>query len=112
MGTGELNIPFGSLNEWNYQNHSKYYKDSCSEIKGSAGEFFPRNLSITDGLDIFFTDVCRPLSFYYEKEHVYKNIDIYKFIGTENTFDNGINIQHFFKIILLHTSHRLFSIND
>lgn len=95
MGTGELNIPFGALDEWNYENRSKYYEDSCSDIKGSAGEFFPRNMSKTDELDIFFTDLCRPIRFYYDEENNYKNMDVYKFIGTRNTFDNGMKILFF-----------------
>ncbi|KAJ9578471.1 hypothetical protein L9F63_005291, partial [Diploptera punctata] len=90
MDTGAENSSrFGRLKHWNYRNYSTYYKDECSDLDGSAGDFFPSKLTRDVTWSMFAPDICRTVSFEYSEDAEVNGIAGYKFIPTKKLFDNG-----------------------
>lgn len=59
METGEGDISqLGILRKWNYRDMTKYHKNPCNVIEGSAGEFWPPGRT-KDDITLFSADVCR-----------------------------------------------------
>ena len=61
MWTGASDImKVGQISEWNYMKHvnENIYPNSCGELTGSAGEFFPPGRG-KDHVDFFTPDLCR-----------------------------------------------------
>lgn len=78
---------FGTITQWNYGTNSGYYSDHCSQIKGSAGEFYPINQNRTS-IMLYSPELCRYAILEYEKDVVVKGIKGYKFTA-RYIFDNG-----------------------
>ena len=58
MLTGATNIKdLGTLKEWNYNNRSKYYKDTCGMINGTLGDLWPP-MKDAQTVSVFASDVC------------------------------------------------------
>ncbi|KAJ3656274.1 hypothetical protein Zmor_015362 [Zophobas morio] len=89
MGTGE-NAPLGYIHSWNYQNKSKYYDDACADVRGSAEQYFPRNLK-KDILRYFMPDMGGNANLTFENEETVNSILGYKYVIGERTLDNGTN---------------------
>merc|ERR1719210_2993127 len=70
MWTGASDImKVGQISEWNYMQHVKedIYPETCGELTGSAGEFFPPGRG-KDSVDFFTPDLCRSIRFEYSEE--------------------------------------------
>ncbi len=62
MYTGaDKTLKTGMIHSWNHAT-STNYEDTCGQIRGSAGGFFPPNkLESSDTLELFAPDLCRTL---------------------------------------------------
>lgn len=88
MGTGTGEVPLGRIDRWNYRQRTGFYEGECEKISGSAGEFWPPNVSKED-ISLFSPDMCREVGFQFKEEVVIHGITGYKFVGGEKTMDNG-----------------------
>ena len=85
-GAGD-NSRMGKGNTWNYtDNH--FYPGECGKVKGGAGEFYPPSLNKTF-IQLYSNDLCRHLTFDFNKEVKVKGIDSYEFVASKNFFANG-----------------------
>ncbi|XP_044753954.1 protein croquemort-like [Coccinella septempunctata] len=80
--------PLGQIFEWNYQNDTDYYEESCSKFEGSAGDFFPR-FNTDKTLKLFHSDVCRTLVADYEGNTTVHGIEGLKYVMGDHFLDNG-----------------------
>lgn len=88
MDTG-VDGQLGRLYEWKGSNRTSFYLDKCSDIDGSAGEFFPQNLNKDSIVKFFSSDLCRPVELEYEKDVEIHNIVGYKYSAGDRFLDNG-----------------------
>ncbi|XP_058824764.1 protein peste [Topomyia yanbarensis] len=88
--TGVDNIAkIGSMAEWNYKPRTDFFAGHCGMLNGSAGEFYPPNLSKDVPIQLFTPDMCRSLSLDFEREVQIAGIKGYKYSGGPRTVDNG-----------------------
>ena len=60
MDTGATDSSsLGVLKNWNYRNYSDYYNDECSDLDGSAGDFFPTKMTRNSKWSMFAPDICK-----------------------------------------------------
>lgn len=78
---------FGKVMRWNDVERTPFYEDSCGDVQGSAGGFFPLNTE-KDQISIFDAELCKTAKLLFEKETTVKGVAGYKFNGN-NIFDNG-----------------------
>lgn len=78
---------FGKLKEWRYRNTTDFFEGHCSEIDGSAGEFYPMN-SKRDYIKMYSSEMCTSQKLEYIEDVTIKGIKAYKY-GFPNVFDNG-----------------------
>lgn len=90
MHTGEGDISqIGSVKNWNYKGNIDYYKDECSVVNGSAGEFYSPQQTKEKPVTIFTPDLCRSITFDFEQEIDVMGIKGYKYAAGAKTIDNG-----------------------
>lgn len=89
MLTGKDNIhEMGIVKEWNFQNKTKYYKDSCGVIDGTNGDLWPP-LMDNKTVSIFVPDICTYVTLTYQNQSLYQSIEGSKFISDKTMLDNG-----------------------
>ena len=91
MYTGASDLyKIGQISEWNYGTNvsDHIYQGECSDIRGSAGEFFPPHRDRTH-VDLFAPDICRTLRFNYEEDIKVHGITGYKFVLDQEIVDNS-----------------------
>ncbi|KAL3269245.1 hypothetical protein HHI36_008325 [Cryptolaemus montrouzieri] len=86
MGIDDLT--FGQLKNWNFAAHTPYYDGKCSEITGSAGDFFPKPLT-KGNLNIFNVEMCRTIVMDYDGESSRKFMRGYQYTLGDHFLDNG-----------------------
>lgn len=79
---------FGLLKSFNYKDKLDMYPDECSNLYGSV-EFFPVNYLRGPPVHFFGADTCRTLDLDFQKDVEFRELLAYKYIGSENTLDNG-----------------------
>lgn len=90
MHTGDGDISqFGVVKEWNYSPDLPYYPGSCSEVRGSGGEFYPPEQDQENPITIFNGELCRPLDMYFTEETTAHGVSLNKYAATTRSFDNG-----------------------
>lgn len=82
-------MKIGSMAEWNYKPRTNFFADQCGMLNGSAGEFYPPNLSKDVPIQLFTPDMCRSLPLDFEGEEEVAGIKGYKYAGGPRTVDNG-----------------------
>ena len=81
--------------KWNNRTDlSQYYPDNCALLSGNVKEFFPPDSWDTTTLTYFSSDLCRPLSFTYQKMEDVDGYHGYKYVLTDgflanSTFNNS-----------------------
>lgn len=70
--------------------HTPYYPDKCGDVSGSAGEFFPSNLSKDSLINFFSPDLCRFVQLEYEKEMEVNGVLGFKYVAGDRLLDNGM----------------------
>lgn len=89
MGTGVVDpTDFGVLKNWNFNSSTRFYKNECGMVNGSAGEFWPINPEPTE-ITLFSNDLCRSITYEYEKNVSVEGLNGYKFIAGDKLMDNG-----------------------
>ncbi|XP_055605686.1 protein peste-like [Uranotaenia lowii] len=79
----------GSMAEWNYKPRTDFFANECGMLNGSAGEFYPPNLSKDVPIQLFTPDMCRSLPLDFESEEEVHGIKAFKYAGGPRTVDNG-----------------------
>lgn len=60
MATGHGDMSqMGDLKEWNHENWTSYYPDTCGRVTGSIGDVFPPHRKKGESVEIFSQDLCR-----------------------------------------------------
>lgn len=78
----------GTIQNFNYLKHNKYYSGECAKLYGSTGELFPPKQS-RDSIDLFMPDMCRTIPFDYEKDVDVHGVTGYRFVAGVRALDNG-----------------------
>lgn len=90
MFTGVDDIrKMGEIYQWNYQKEVNAFDGDCGHVQGSAGEFFPPNLSKNKTIWLFVPNICRAVPLDYVDTITVHNVTAYKFSGTLHAVDNG-----------------------
>lgn len=89
MHTGVKDISkLGTIQNFNYLNHNKFYPGECSKLYGSTGELFATKVS-RDSIALFTPDMCRSIPFDYEKDVEVHGVTGYRFSAGVRALDNG-----------------------
>jgi len=90
MWTGEDDIQkIGQITKWKEAtNLSEYFPGPCSQLSGSAGEFFPPKREKTS-VSIFAGDLCRSIFFNFKEETEVKGVSTYKYWLDEGFLGNA-----------------------
>ncbi|KAF5307097.1 hypothetical protein FQR65_LT07156 [Abscondita terminalis] len=93
---GSINLETGrdgtfNVRQWNYNDSLSQFEGSCSSLKGSAGELYPRKLT-KDYISVFVPQICRLLKFQYVDTVLVDGIPGYKYILGDAALDNGTKI--------------------
>lgn len=78
---------FGTILTWNYKNTTDFYNGNCTNIRGSAGEFYPINRK-RDYITLYSSEMCTFTKLNYIKDVAIKGIRAYKYAPL-HIFDNG-----------------------
>ncbi|XP_066145445.1 protein peste-like isoform X2 [Euwallacea fornicatus] len=84
---------FGELLFWKGMNSTPFYRGECGKVGGSAGEFFPNNMTKELIIKFFSPDLCRYLELEFEEEVVVNGILGYKYVAGDRFLDNGTKIK-------------------
>uniref|UniRef100_A0A1B0D2U3 Protein croquemort n=1 Tax=Phlebotomus papatasi TaxID=29031 RepID=A0A1B0D2U3_PHLPP len=92
--TGEDDIgKLGLIDNWNYVNHTKFYKGHCGEVSGTTGEIWPplsTDHSEND-IEMFASDICRSLTLSFQKPIEKLGVKGNRWVADERVLDNGWN---------------------
>ncbi|KAF7273084.1 hypothetical protein GWI33_014178 [Rhynchophorus ferrugineus] len=78
---------FGKQLTWNYKNRTNFYQGHCSDVRGSAGEFYPLNIKKSK-IVLYSSELCKYAELEFVREEIIKGVLGYRFTG-DNIFDNG-----------------------
>ncbi|XP_066245545.1 protein peste-like [Euwallacea similis] len=92
MDTG-LKGHLGELLSWKGMNITPYYRDECGIVAGSAGEFFPQNMSKESIVKFFSPDLCRYVELEFEEEVVVNGLLGFKYVAGDRFLDNGTKVK-------------------
>lgn len=95
--TGDFNADTGidditkvdKLRKWNYKSNTSYFEGKCSNLQGSAGEFFPPNMTKNQTVSVFSSEMCRSVLMDFEQEQDIHGVKTFKYSGGDRTVDNG-----------------------
>uniref|UniRef100_A0A1I8NNC5 Protein croquemort n=1 Tax=Stomoxys calcitrans TaxID=35570 RepID=A0A1I8NNC5_STOCA len=79
----------GQMHTWNYKSHSGFFDSHCGMTNGSAGEFYPPNLTPDSIVGLFTPDMCRTVPLDYTETMEIEGIKGYKYAGGPRSVDNG-----------------------
>lgn len=89
MLTGKNNIfEMGIVKEWNFENQTNYYTNSCAIVHGTIGDLWPP-LQSNETVSIFVPDICTHVTLTYQNESLFQGLSGSKFISDETMLDNG-----------------------
>lgn len=91
MDTG-IKGQLGQLYRWKGMEQTPYYREGCGKVTGSAGEYFPTNLTKETIIKFFTPDLCRYVELEFEKEVVISGVLGYKYVAGDRFLDNGTKI--------------------
>lgn len=79
----------GKIKKWNFESKTHSYDGKCSELSGSAGDFFTPFIVKNQTLELFSPEMCRSILMDFEEELEIKGVKTLKFSGGDRTVDNG-----------------------
>lgn len=89
--TGADNINMlGKLHSWNYTTECGIYNGECDKVRGSLGDLWPMNISAENTSSLFISDFCGAFDLTKTDNKVLNDLTGVHFLGTVQTFDNGI----------------------
>ncbi|XP_053698150.1 protein peste-like [Sabethes cyaneus] len=80
---------YGLIRAWNYKSKTDSASGECGKFRGFSGEIFPTKIRKDRPLGIFTPEMCRMVSFEFEREEEIHGVKAYRFVGSERTVDNG-----------------------
>lgn len=90
MHTGTSDVSqLGQIRTWNYDTETQYYDSPCSDVRGSAGEFYPPGQTKHQPLTFFNGELCRYLDLYFDEEKDINGLNVYKYASSPRSVDNG-----------------------
>lgn len=90
VSTGVDNIQeLGKIKSLNNLTEFPFYEKECSKLRGSAGEFFNPEPSITEPIRLFTAEMCRSIPYDYEKDIDLHGLKGHRFLAGERALDNG-----------------------
>ena len=90
MQTGERDMDsLGRIETWQSSSRNEAYEGKCGQVRGSADGLFPPGIShLSDSLQFYATDLCRPLTFSRSGDDSLHGISVTKFELSEHNFAN------------------------
>lgn len=79
----------GQMHTWNYKTNTGFFESHCGMVNGSAGEFYPKNLTPDSIVGLFTPDMCRTVPLEYTEAVEIEGIQGYKYSGGARAVDNG-----------------------
>uniref|UniRef100_A0A1I8M439 CD36 family protein n=1 Tax=Musca domestica TaxID=7370 RepID=A0A1I8M439_MUSDO len=79
----------GQMHTWNYKTNTGFFESHCGMVNGSAGEFYPKNLTPDSIVGLFTPDMCRTVPLEYTEAVEIEGIRGYKYSGGARAVDNG-----------------------
>lgn len=80
----------GKISKFNNLTQFPFYPEGeCSKLKGSTGEFYPPNIQIKEPINLFTPEMCRSLTYEYEKDMTIEGMLGHRFSLGERSVDNG-----------------------
>ncbi|XP_058444161.1 protein peste-like [Malaya genurostris] len=80
---------YGLIRVWNYRTKADFADGDCGKFRGFTGDIFPTKIRKDRPLGIFTPEMCRMVSFEFEREEDVYGVTGYRFVGSERTVDNG-----------------------
>ncbi|XP_058827712.1 protein peste-like [Topomyia yanbarensis] len=80
---------YGLIRAWNYKTKADFADGDCGKFRGFTGDIFPTKIRKDRPLGIFTPEMCRMVSFEFEREEDVYGVVGYRFVGSERTVDNG-----------------------
>ncbi|XP_055615548.1 protein peste-like [Toxorhynchites rutilus septentrionalis] len=80
---------YGLIRAWNFKSRADFADGECGKFQGFSGDIFPTKIRKDRPLGIFTPEMCRMVSFEFEREEDVLGIKGYRFVGSERTIDNG-----------------------
>ncbi|XP_055524127.1 protein peste-like [Wyeomyia smithii] len=80
---------YGLIRAWNYKSKTDTASGECGKFRGFSGDIFPTKIRKDRPLGIFTPEMCRMVSFEFEREEDIYGVKAYRFVGSERTIDNG-----------------------
>lgn len=79
----------GKISKFNNLTEYPYHEGECKKLRGSTGEFYPPNIKINKPIELFQSNLCRSLTYEYEKDVEVQGIFAHRFTLGERSIDNG-----------------------
>jgi scavenger receptor class B, member 1 len=79
----------GSIKNYNNLSEFPFYEGECKKLKGSAGEFFSPEPSLSQPIWLFTPDMCRSIPYDYEKDIRLHGVKGHRFAAGDRALDNG-----------------------
>ncbi|XP_063359266.1 protein peste-like [Cydia amplana] len=84
----------GQVLRWNYQDYLPYYTGECAKLKGSAGEFLPRDLTERSTVTVFVPDLCRSIQLTHKLSGQFGGLPYHRYSVAPESFDNSTSSHH------------------
>lgn len=79
----------GRIRQFNDLPEFPFYNGECKQLKGSAGEFFQPEPSLTKPIRLFAPQMCRSIPYEYEKKVQLHSVMGHRFTAGVRSLDNG-----------------------
>ncbi|XP_061704075.1 protein peste-like isoform X2 [Cydia pomonella] len=84
----------GQVLRWNYEDYLPYYTGECAKLKGSAGEFLPRDLTERSAVTVFVPDLCRSIQLTHKLSGELGGLPYHRYSVAPESFDNSTSSHH------------------
>ncbi|XP_021695163.1 protein peste [Aedes aegypti] len=79
---------YGLIRQWNYRDRAVRTQGECGLYEGFTGELFPTKIRHDQTLRIFLMELCRAVSFEFEREEEVHGVLGYRFVANGRTMDD------------------------
>ncbi|XP_065076494.1 protein peste-like [Ochlerotatus camptorhynchus] len=79
---------YGLVHTWNYRDRVNSSRGECGKYDGFTEELFPTKIRKDHRLRLFLMELCRVVSFGFEREEVIHGVMGYRFVGEARSVDD------------------------